>query len=219
MTADLTAYLQSIGIEDVQTVYHNPSYDMLYEHELDPNLEGFERGQLSNMGAVNVLTGQYTGRSPKDKFITKDDTTKDTLWWTGDVVNDNKPITPDVWDELKKIAMKQLSNKTLYVVDGFCGASAENRLAVRFVMEVAWQAHFVTNMFIRPSDEELANFKPDFTVVNASKTTNPDFQKHGLNSETFIAFNMTENMQLIAGSWYGGEMKKGLFGLMNYILP
>jgi len=219
MTADLTAYLQSIGIEDVQTVYHNPSYDMLYEHELDPNLEGFERGQLSNMGAVNVLTGQYTGRSPKDKFITKDDTTKNTLWWTGDVINDNKPITPDVWGELKKIAMKQLSNKTLYVVDGFCGASAENRLAVRFVMEVAWQAHFVTNMFIRPSDEELANFKPDFTVVNASKTTNPDFQKHGLNSETFIAFNMTENMQLIAGSWYGGEMKKGLFGLMNYILP
>ena len=216
---DVKTFLQSIGIEDVQDIHHNPSYDTLYEHEINPDLEGFERGQVSTMGAVNVLTGQYTGRSPKDKFTTMDDTTRDTLWWTGEVKNDNKPISPEVWSELKTIAMSQLSGKTLYVVDGFCGASKSNRLAVRFVMEVAWQAHFVTNMFIRPTEEELANFKPDFTVVNASKTSNPDYEKHGLNSETFIAFNMTENMQLIAGSWYGGEMKKGMFGLMNYLLP
>ena len=216
---DVQAYLQSIGIEDTQEIIHNPSYDTLYAHETNADLEGYERGQVSNLGAVNVLTGQYTGRSPKDKFTTLDDTTKDTLWWNGDVKNDNKPISPEVWGELKSITMSQLSGKRLYVVDGFCGANDETRLAVRFIMEVAWQAHFVTNMFIRPSAEELENFKPDFTVINASKTSNPDFEKHGMNSETFIAFNMTENMQLIAGTWYGGEMKKGMFGVMNYLLP
>ena len=219
MTSSLQQYLSSIGISDVETVYHNPSYDMLYEHETADGLEGYERGTVSELGAVNVLTGEYTGRSPKDKFITMDDTTRDTMWWTGDVKNDNKPISTEVWNELKTITSKQLSGKTLYIVDGFCGASADNRLAVRFIMEVAWQAHFVTNMFIRPTAEELENFTPDFTVINASKTSNPDFERHGMNSETFIAFNMTEKMQLIAGTWYGGEMKKGLFAVMNYLLP
>ncbi|MCE2516911.1 MAG: phosphoenolpyruvate carboxykinase (ATP), partial [Alphaproteobacteria bacterium] len=216
---DLHKYLSSIGISDVERIYHNPDYDTLYAHETAPELQGNERGIVTEMGAINVLTGEYTGRSPKDKFITMDDTTRDSMWWTGDVKNDNKPITPEVWSELKTITMDQLTGKTLYVVDGFCGASADNRLAVRFVMEVAWQAHFVTNMFIRPTAEEMENFTPDFTVVNASKTSNPNFAKHGLNSETFIAFNMTEKMQLIAGTWYGGEMKKGLFAVMNYLLP
>ena len=219
MTSRLQQYLGSIGISDVDTIHHNPGYDVLYAHETDDSLTGYERGAVSELGAVNVLTGEYTGRSPKDKFITMDDTTRDTMWWTGDVKNDNKPISTDVWNDLKAITAKQLSGKTLYIVDGFCGASADNRLAVRFIMEVAWQAHFVTNMFIRPTAEELENFTPDFTVINASKTSNPDFERHGLNSETFIAFNMTEKMQLIAGTWYGGEMKKGMFAVMNYLLP
>jgi phosphoenolpyruvate carboxykinase (ATP) len=216
---NLRHYLSSIGIEDVQQIYHNPDYDMLYAHETAPDLASNERGTPTENGAINVLTGKYTGRSPKDKFITKDAMTKDTLWWTGAVKNDNKPISTDVWDDLKAITMKQMTGKALYIVDGFCGASPTSRLAVRFVMEVAWQAHFVTNMFIRPSAEELKNFTPDFTVINASKTSDKNYATHGLNSETFIAFNMTEKMQLIAGTWYGGEMKKGLFAVMNYLLP
>lgn len=219
MHTSISSYLDSIGITDVEQIYHNPDYDTLYAHETSADLQGNEKGIQTKMGAINVLTGEYTGRSPKDKFITKDATTEDSLWWTGDVKNDNKPITTDVWNELKTITTSQLSGKTLYVVDGFCGASKDNRLAVRFVMEVAWQAHFVTNMFIRPTAEELADFTPDFTVINASKTSNVNFAEHGLNSETFIAFNMTEKMQLIAGTWYGGEMKKGMFAVMNYLLP
>ena len=213
-------FLSSIGISGVQTVVHNPSYDQLYEDELQPGLEGFARGYLTELGAVNVLTGEYTGRSPKDKFIVMDDTTRDSYWWNGNgTKNDNKPIDTAVWNDLKALAAKQLSGKKLYIVDGFCGANKDTCMKVRFVMEVAWQAHFVKNMFIRPSDEELADFTPDFTVVNASMATNPDWERHGMNSPTFVAFNLTERMQLIGGSWYGGEMKKGLFSVMNYLLP
>ena len=213
-------FLSSIGISDVQTIVHNPSYDQLYEDELQPGLEGFARGYLTELGAVNVLTGEYTGRSPKDKFIVMDDTTRDSYWWNGNgTKNDNKPIDTAVWNDLKALAAKQLSGKKLYIVDGFCGANKDTCMKVRFVMEVAWQAHFVKNMFIRPSDEELADFTPDFTVINASMTTNPDWERHGMNSPTFVAFNLTERMQLIGGSWYGGEMKKGLFSVMNYLLP
>ena len=213
-------FLSSIGISDVQTIVHNPSYDQLYEDELQPGLKGFARGYLTELGAVNVLTGEYTGRSPKDKFIVMDDTTRDSYWWNGNgTKNDNKPIDNAVWSDLKALAAKQLSGKKLYIVDGFCGANKDTCMKVRFVMEVAWQAHFVKNMFIRPSDEELADFTPDFTVVNASMTTNPDWERHGMNSPTFVAFNLTERMQLIGGSWYGGEMKKGLFSVMNYLLP
>ncbi|MEK9718689.1 MAG: phosphoenolpyruvate carboxykinase (ATP) [Candidatus Puniceispirillum sp.] len=213
-------FLSSIGITDVKEIVYNPSYDQLYEDELQPGLDGFAKGYLSELGAVNVLTGEYTGRSPKDKFIVMDDTTKDTLWWNGNgTKNDNKPIDPAVWSELKARAAKQLSGKKLYIVDGFCGANKDTCLKVRFVMEVAWQAHFVKNMFIRPTDEELADFTPDFTVVNASMTSNPDWERHGMNSPTFVAFNLTERMQLIGGSWYGGEMKKGMFSMMNYLLP
>ena len=213
-------FLSSIGISDVKSIVHNPSYDQLYEDELKPDLEGFARGQLTELGAVNVLTGEYTGRSPKDKFIVMDDTTRDSYWWNGNgTKNDNKPIDISVWNELKALAGNQLSSKKLYVVDGFCGANKDTCLRVRFVMEVAWQAHFVKNMFIRPSEEELANFIPDFTVVNASTATNPDWERQGMNSPTFVAFNLTERMQLIGGTWYGGEMKKGLFSVMNYLLP
>ena len=213
-------FLSSIGITDVKEIVYNPSYDQLYEDELQPGLDGFAKGYLSELGAVNVLTGEYTGRSPKDKFIVKDDATKDTLWWNGNgTKNDNKPIDPAVWTELKTLAAKQLSGKKLYIVDGFCGANKDTCLSVRFVMEVAWQAHFVKNMFIRPTNEELAEFTPDFTVVNASMTSNPGWERHGMNSPTFVAFNLTERMQLIGGSWYGGEMKKGMFSMMNYLLP
>ena len=213
-------FLEKIGITDASEIVYNPSYDRLYEDELDPALEGYARGYLSELGAVNVLTGEYTGRSPKDKFIVKDETTADTLWWNGDgAKNDNKPITPEIWSQLKELCMTQLSGKKLYVVDGYCGANKDTCLKVRFVMEVAWQAHFVKNMFIRPSEEELADFEPDFTVVNASMAKNENWQAQGLNSSTFIAFNLTERMQLICGSWYGGEMKKGMFAMMNYLLP
>jgi len=212
-------YLASIGITDPIEVLHNPDYDTLYAEETAPGLTGFDRGVVTELGAVNVLTGEYTGRSPKDKYITMDDSTRDSLWWNGEIKNDNKPITPEVWDKLKQTATNQLTGKRLFVIDAYCGASPDTRLKVRFVMEVAWQAHFVKNMFIRPSAEELVDFTPDFVVVNASKTGFADYAAHGLNSETFIAFNLTENMQIIGGSWYGGEMKKGMFSLMNYLLP
>ena len=212
-------HLATLGITDPAEIVHNPDYDTLFAEETAPDLIGFERGVVTELGAVNVLTGDYTGRSPKDKYITMDDATRDSFWWNGAIPNDNKPIPPETWDALKKTATAQLSGKRLFVIDAFCGASVETRLKVRFVMEVAWQAHFVKNMFIRPTAEELADFTPDFTVVNASKTGFADYAAHGLNSETFIAFNLTENMQIIGGSWYGGEMKKGMFSLMNYLLP
>lgn len=213
--------LSDIGINDVKKLIYNPSYEDLYNYELDPSLEGFEKGQETELGAVNVMTGIFTGRSPKDKYIVKDDVTKDTFWWrTEENKNDNKPITQEVWSDVKSTVTKQLSGKKLFVVDAFCGANKDTRLKVRFIVEVAWQAHFVKNMFIRPSDEELANFgEPDFTVLNASKTTNPNWKEQGLNSENFIMFNLSEKTQLIGGSWYGGEMKKGMFSMMNYYLP
>jgi len=217
----LTLDLQKYGITDVKEIIRNPSYDQLFTEEMNPQLEGFEKGQLTELGAVNVMTGEFTGRSPKDKYIVMDDTTRDTMWWTSDKAkNDNKPISPEIWDYLKGRTTQQLSGKRLFVVDTFCGANPDTRLKVRFIMEVAWQAHFVTNMFLRPSAEELENYgEPDFVVMNGSKTHNDKWQEHGLNSEVYTVFNMTEKMQVIGGTWYGGEMKKGMFAMMNYYLP
>ncbi len=213
--------LAKLGINDVNDVVYNPSYDELYKDELDPSLKGFEVGVKSELGAINVMTGEFTGRSPKDKYIVEDAVTKDTIWWNSEQAkNDNKPISQKVWSEVKSVVLNQLSNKKLYVVDAFCGANKDTRLKVRFIVEVAWQAHFVKNMFIRPTEEELMNFgEPDFLVLNGSKTTNPNWKEQGLNSENFILFNLTERIQLIGGSWYGGEMKKGMFAMMNYYLP
>jgi phosphoenolpyruvate carboxykinase (ATP) len=213
--------LSKYGISGVTEIVHNPSFDVLYDEEMKPGLEGFEKGQLTELGAVNVMTGVYTGRSPKDKFFVYDNTTKDTIWWTSDEYkNDNKPVSVESWNVLKDIATKELSGKKLYVIDAFCGANENTRLKIRFIMEVAWQAHFVTNMFIRPSDAELANFgEPDFVVMNASKAKVPNFKELGLNSETAIVFNLTEKIQVILNTWYGGEMKKGMFSYMNYLLP
>jgi phosphoenolpyruvate carboxykinase (ATP) len=215
--SDLTKY----GIQNVQEIVYNPSYEQLFEEEMNPELEGFEKGQLTELNAVNVMTGVFTGRSPKDKFIVKDDTTKDTIWWTTpESPNDNKPVSTEVWNNLKALTVKQLSEKRLFVMDTFCGANPDSRLKVRFIMEVAWQAHFVKNMFIRPTDEELENYgEPDFVSLNASKTTNPNWKEQGLNSEVYTVFNLTEKMHVVGGSWYGGEMKKGLFAMMNYYLP
>ncbi|MDR1407700.1 MAG: phosphoenolpyruvate carboxykinase (ATP) [Tannerella sp.] len=213
--------LSKYGISGATEIVHNPSFDALFEEEMKPGLEGFERGQLTELGAVNVMTGVYTGRSPKDKFFVYDETTKDTIWWTSDAYkNDNKPVSVESWKALKDIATKELSNKKLYVVDAFCGANENTRLKIRFIMEVAWQAHFVTNMFIRPSAAELANFgEPDFVVMNASKAKVDNFKALGLNSETAVVFNLTEKIQVILNTWYGGEMKKGMFSYMNYLLP
>ncbi len=211
--------LADYGISDATEVVHNPSYQQLFEEETADHLEGLERGMLTTSGAVAVDTGKFTGRSPKDKYIVKDATTADTLWWADDGKNDNKPIDENVWAELKALTVGQLSGKRLFVVDAWCGANESSRLGVRFVMEVAWQAHFVTNMFIRPTDAELYDFEPDFVVMNAARAVNPDWQRQGLNSENYVAFNLTEKMQLIGGTWYGGEMKKGLFSYMNYLLP
>jgi len=213
--------LSKYGITDVKEILHNPSYETLFEEETKPGLEGYEKGQVTELGAVNVMTGRFTGRSPKDKYIVLDDTTKDTIWWTSpEAPNDNKPLSPDAWNDLKELSAKQLSGKRLFVIDGYAGANEDTRLKVRFIMEVAWQAHFVKNMFIRPTEEELANFgEPDFVVLNASKTTNPKWKEHGMNSEVYTVFNLTERMQVIGGTWYGGEMKKGMFAMMNYYLP
>ena len=213
--------LEAYGIKNASEVIHNPSYEFLFDEELKPNLEGFEKGQLTELGAVNVMTGVFTGRSPKDKYIVADEVTKDSIWWTSEkAVNDNKPITQKTWNALKENTVNQLSGKRLFVVDTFCGANENTRLKVRFIVEVAWQAHFVKNMFIRPTEEELEVFgEPDFVVINASKSGFKDFAAHGLNSEVYIAFNLTEKIQLIGGTWYGGEMKKGLFSMMNYYLP
>ena len=213
--------LSKYGITGVTEIVHNPSYEQLFEEETKPGLQGFEKGQLTDMGAVNVMTGVYSGRSPKDKFFVMDDTTKDTIWWTSDEYkNDNKPLSQQSWKVLKEIADKQLSDKRLFVVDTFCGANENSRLKIRFIMEVAWQAHFVTNMFIRPTAEELAAYgEPDFVVLNASKAKVENYKELGLNSETAVVFNLTEKMQVIINTWYGGEMKKGMFSYMNYLLP
>lgn len=212
--------LAQYGIKDVKEIIHNPSYDDLFKDETNPELKGYEKGILTDLGAVDVFTGVYTGRSPKDKYLVKDEVTEDTVWWTSDEYkNDNKPITTEVWDKLREKAVKELSNKTLYVVDCYCGANPSTRLSVRFIVEVAWQAHFVTNMFIRPTAEELKEFKPDFVVFNASKAKVEDYKELGLHSETVVAFNITERQQVILNTWYGGEMKKGLFSMMNYFNP
>ena len=212
--------LSKYGITGTQEIVHNPSYEFLFEEETKPELEGYEKGQVSELGAVNVMTGEYTGRSPKDKFIVVDENSKDTVWWTSDEYkNDNHPASEETWKVVKDIALKELSGKKLYVVDAFCGANKDTRMAIRFIMEVAWQAHFVTNMFIRPTAEELENFEPDFVVYNASKAKVENYKELGLNSETAVVFNITSREQVIINTWYGGEMKKGMFSMMNYYLP
>ncbi|CAH0524364.1 phosphoenolpyruvate carboxykinase (ATP) [Vibrio hippocampi] len=213
---DLTQY----GITGITEIVRNPSYETLFAEETCPDLEGYEKGIVTELGAVAVDTGIFTGRSPKDKFIVLDDTTREHMWWTSDQVkNDNKPISNDVWNDLKVLVTDELSNKRLFVIDGYCGANPETRLCIRVITEVAWQAHFVKNMFIRPTEAELAIFEPDFVVMNGAKCTNDKWQEHKLNSENFTVFNLTEKMQLIGGTWYGGEMKKGMFAMMNYFLP
>ena len=216
-TLDLSKY----GITGATEVLHNPSYEVLFEEETKAGLEGFDKGQETELGAVNVMTGVYTGRSPKDKFFVMDSVSKDTVWWTSEEYkNDNKPVSEATWAELKKLATAELSNKKLYVVDAFCGANEATRLKVRFIMEVAWQAHFVTNMFIRPTVKELSDFgEPDFVVFNASKAKVENYKELGLNSETAVVFNLTSKEQVIINTWYGGEMKKGMFSIMNYLNP
>ena len=212
--------LSKYGITGTTEIVHNPSFEMLFEEETKPELEGYEKGQVSELGAVNVMTGIYTGRSPKDKFIVMDENSKDTVWWTSDEYkNDNHPLSEESWAVVKDLALKELSGKRLFVVDAFCGTNADTRMAIRFIVEVAWQAHFVKNMFIQPTDEELANFEPDFVVYNASKAKVENYKELGLNSETAAVFNITSREQVILNTWYGGEMKKGMFSMMNYYLP
>ena len=212
--------LEKYGITGTTEIVYNPSYEVLFEEETKAGLVGYEVGQESELGAVNVMTGVYTGRSPKDKYIVMDENSKNTVWWTTDEYkNDNHPISEDVWAELKTIAQKELSNKRLFVVDAFCGANADTRMAIRFIVEVAWQAHFVKNMFIQPTAEELASFEPDFVIYNASKAKVENYKELGLNSETAVAFNITSKEQVIINTWYGGEIKKGMFSMMNYYLP
>ncbi|MBP5755842.1 MAG: phosphoenolpyruvate carboxykinase (ATP), partial [Clostridia bacterium] len=213
---DLTKY----GITGTTKIIRNPSYRRLFKDEMDPSLEGYDKGVLTELGAVNVMTGIYTGRSPKDKYIVMDENSKDTVWWTTEgYKNDNHPMSKETWDVVKDLAKEQLSGKKLYVVDAFCGANKDTRMAFRFIMEVAWQAHFVTNMFIKPTKKELKNFEPDFVVYTASKAKCENYTELGLNSETVVAFNVTSREQVIINTWYGGEMKKGMFSMMNYYLP
>ena len=217
---ELIQFLEERGITNVKEIIYNPSYELLFKEETSSSLKGYEKGQVTELGAVNVMTGVYTGRSPKDKFIVEDENSKDTIWWTSDQYkNDNHKASLHAWNECKKIATKELSNKRLFVVDGFAGANKDTRMAVRFIVEVAWQAHFIKNMFIRPTEEELENFKPDFVVYNASKAKVENYKELGLNSETAVMFNITSREQVIINTWYGGEMKKGIFSMMNYYLP
>lgn len=213
--------LEEYGIRDIETVYHNLSYDELYLHETNNELAGYEKGFVTDLGAVNVDTGVFTGRSPKDKYIVFDKETENTVWWAGPnrKGSDNKPIDKKTWNELLAVGQEQLSGKKLYVTDAFCGANPETQLKIRVISEVAWQSHFVKNMFIRPTEEELADFEPDFVMLNACKTVNPNWESQKLNSEVFVAFNITERLAVVGGSWYGGEIKKGFFSMMNYFLP
>ncbi len=211
-TIDLSKY----GITNVEEIIYNPSYEKLFEDETNPELTGYEKGQNTELDAVNVMTGIYTGRSPKDKFIVEDENSENTVWWdSAEYPNDNHPASKETWEACKELAIKELSNKKLYVVDAFCGANKDTRMAVRFIMEVAWQAHFVKNMFIVPTDEELENFEPDFVVYNASKAKVENYKELGLNSETAVVFNITSREQVILNTWYGGEMKKGMLSMMN----
>ena len=215
-TIDLTKY----GIVGTTEIVYNPSYETLFEEETRKDLTGYEVGKESELGAVNVMTGIYTGRSPKDKFIVDDANSHDTIWWTSEEYkNDNHRATKEAWNACMEIARKELSNKRLFVVDAYCGANKDTRMAVRFIVEVAWQAHFIRNMFIKPTDEELENFEPDFVVYNASKAKVENYKELGLNSETAVMFNITSHEQIIINTWYGGEMKKGMFSMMNYYLP
>ncbi len=219
-TNEIREALASYGINDVKEIHYNPSYDELFQAEMNPSLTGYEKGTMTELGAVNVMTGIYTGRSPKDKYIVMDENSKDTVWWNTPVYpNDNHEMSVKVWETVRDLAKKQLSGKNLYVVDAFCGANKDTRMAVRFIMEVAWQAHFVLNMFIKPTEEELKNFKPNFTVYTASKAKVENYKELGLNSDTCVAFNVTSREQVILNTWYGGEMKKGMFSMMNYYLP
>ena len=212
--------LETYGIKGASEIIHNPSYEFLFEEETKPTLTGYEKGQVSELGAVNVMTGVFTGRSPKDKYIVVDDNSKDTVWWNSkEYPNDNHPMSEETWKAVKELAIKELSNKRLFVVDAFCGANKDTRMAVRFIVEVAWQAHFIRNMFIRPTEEGLKNFKPDFVVYNASKAKVSNYEELGLRSDTCVAFNITSREQVILNTWYGGEMKKGMFSMMNYYLP
>ena len=217
---EIKAALAKYGINGTTEVVYNPTYDELFNEETRTSLEGYEKGKVTELGAVDVMTGVYTGRSPKDKFIVMDENSKDTVWWTTEgYKNDNKPASQEAWKAVKDLAVNELGHKKLYVVDGFCGANKDTRMAVRFIMEVAWQAHFVTNMFIRPTADELADFTPDFIVYNASKAKVTNYKELGLNSETAVVFNITSREQVIINTWYGGEMKKGMFSMMNYFLP
>ncbi len=220
-TLKSTINLQEYGISNTKSIFYNASYEELFMEEMDSDLQGYEKGQLTNFEAVNVMTGRFTGRSPKDKYIVYDETTKNTIWWTSEhSPNDNKPLSPEIWKELKSEVCNDLSHRKLYVTDAFCGTNSNTRLKVRFITEVAWQAHFVKNMFIRPTEEELDNFgTPDFVVLNASKMINKKWKEHHMHSEVFTVFNLKERIQLIGGTWYGGEMKKGIFAMMNYYLP
>ena len=212
--------LAKYGIKDVKEVVYQPSYELLFREETKPGLEGYEKGQVSELGAVNVMTGVYTGRSPKDKFIVEDDNSRNTVWWTSEgYKNDNHRMSREAWKAVKELAVKELSHKRLFIVDAYCGANKDTRMAVRFIVEVAWQAHFIRNMFIKPSEEELKTFEPDFVVYNASKAKVENYKELGLNSETCVAFNITSREQVIINTWYGGEMKKGMFSMMNYYLP
>ncbi|RAP24723.1 phosphoenolpyruvate carboxykinase (ATP) [Candidatus Marinamargulisbacteria bacterium SCGC AG-343-K17] len=210
--------LSELGIESVDELFYQLSYDELYDHEVSDTNAGYEQGMVTSFGAITVDTGKFTGRSAKDKYVVEDDQTKNTVWWESQG-STNKPLSQDAWGQLKSVCSQQLSNKKLYVMDGYCGANKDTRIAVRLVTEVAWQAHFFKNMFIRPTDEELVTFTPDFNILNACKATFSDYEKFGMRSEVFVAFNVTEKIQLIGGTWYGGEMKKGIFSMMNYFLP
>lgn len=213
--------LENYGIKNVAKIYYNLSYDELFQHETAQELEGYEKGFVTNMGAVNVDTGVFTGRSPKDKYIVRDEATENTVWWAGPnrKGSDNKPISPEVWEDLLRLGQTQLSGKKLYVTDAFCGANPDTRIKIRVISEVAWQSHFVKNMFIRPTEAELTNFEPDYVMLNACKTSNPNWKEQNLNSEVFAAFNISKKMAVVGGTWYGGEMKKGFFSMMNYFLP
>ena len=212
--------LSKYGINGATEILHNPSYETLFAEETKEGLSGYEVGRVSELGAVDVMTGIYTGRSPKDKYIVMDENSKNTVWWTSDEYkNDNHPMSEETWAKVKALAQNELSGKRLFVMDAFCGANKDTRMAIRFVMEVAWQAHFVKNMFIRPTEEELANFEPDFVVYTASKAKVENYEELGLNSATCVAFNITSREQVIINTWYGGEMKKGMFSMMNYYLP
>ncbi len=219
--ATVISGLKALGINQIAEFFYNLSFDELYSHETDPQLQGFERGQVSSLGAVAVDTGRFTGRSPKDKYIVMDDFSQRNVWWADGKASgsDNKPISKETWAHLLEVSVKQLNDKKIYVMDGFCGANHDTRLSVRLVTEVAWMAHFFKNMFIRPTAEELKDFKPDWTILNACKTACSDFAQYGLRSEVFVAFNITERMTVIGGTWYGGEIKKGIFSIMNYFLP